>query len=41
MKKRKMGNLEVSAAGMGCMGFSHGYGQIPERSCSIEAIRAA
>lgn len=41
MKTRKIGNLEVSAVGMGCMGFSHGYGQIPERSYSIEAIRDA
>jgi aryl-alcohol dehydrogenase-like predicted oxidoreductase len=41
MKTRKIGNLEVSAVGMGCMGFSHGYGQIPERSYSIEAIREA
>ena len=41
MQTRKIGNLEVSAVGMGCMGFSHGYGQIPERSYSIEAIREA
>lgn len=41
MKTRKIGNLDVSAIGMGCMGFSHGYGQIPERSYSIEAIREA
>lgn len=41
MKTRMIGNLEVSAVGMGCMGFSHGYGQIPERSYSIEAIRDA
>ena len=26
---------------MGCMGFSHGYGEIPERDYSIEAIRKA
>lgn len=26
---------------MGCMGFSHGYGQIPNRTYSIEAIRKA
>ena len=41
MKTRKIGHLDVSAVGMGCMAFSHGYGQIPERSYSIEAIRDA
>lgn len=41
MEKRKLGNLEVSPIGMGCMGFSHGYGQIPERSYSIAAIQKA
>ena len=25
MKTRKLGNLEVSAIGMGCMGFTHAY----------------
>ncbi|GMA08157.1 aldo/keto reductase [Tetragenococcus halophilus subsp. flandriensis] len=41
MNKRKIGNLEVSPIGMGCMGFSHGYGQVPEESYSIEAIKKA
>lgn len=41
MKKRKIGSLEVSEIGMGCMGFSHGYGKVPEESYSIEAIRMA
>ena len=41
MEKRFIGKLEVSPIGMGCMGFSHGYGQIPERKYSIEAIREA
>lgn len=41
MDKRKLGNIEVSPIGMGCMGFSHGYGDIPEESYSIEAIRKA
>lgn len=41
MNKRKLGKLEVSAIGMGCMGFSHGYGAIPEEEYSIEAIRDA
>ena len=41
MKRRMIGNLEVSAIGMGCMGFSHGYGKVPEEAYSIEAIRKA
>ena len=41
MKKRFLGNLEVSPIGMGCMGFSHGYGEIPEENYSIEAIQKA
>jgi len=41
MKKRMIGNLEVSEIGMGCMGFSHGYGAVPEEAYSIEAIRKA
>ena len=39
MQKRKIGSLEVSPIGMGCMGFSHGYGAIPSESYSIEAIQ--
>lgn len=41
MKKRMIGNLEVSEIGMGCMGFSHGYGKVPKESYSIEAIQEA
>jgi aryl-alcohol dehydrogenase-like predicted oxidoreductase len=43
MQKRKLGpsELEVSAIGLGCMGFSHGYGAVPERSDSIQLIRHA
>ena len=41
MRTRTIGNLEVSVVGMGTMAFSHGYGQIPDQSYSIEAIRAA
>ena len=29
MKHRQLGNIEVSPIGMGCMGLSHGYGDIP------------
>ena len=41
MKTRKLGNIEVSPIGMGCMGLSHGYGDIPSEEYSIEAIRKA
>lgn len=41
MKRRKLGNIEVSEVGMGCMAFSHGYGSIPNERYSIEAIRGA
>ena len=41
MNKRRLGNLEVSEIGMGCMGFSHGYGKVPEEAYSIDAIRSA
>lgn len=34
-------DIEVSEVGMGCMAFSHGYGQIPAEQYSIEAIRNA
>ena len=34
-------DIEVSEVGMGCMAFSHGYGQIPAEKYSIEAIRNA
>ena len=41
MKKRMLRDIEVSEVGMGCMAFSHGYGQIPPEKYSIEAIRNA
>ena len=41
MEYRYLKDLKVSPVGMGCMGFSHGYGDIPEESYSIEAIRNA
>ena len=39
MNKRLAGNIMVSEIGMGCMGFSHGYGAVPEEAYSIEAIQ--
>lgn len=41
MQKRKLRDLEVSAIGVGCMGFSHGYGKVPETEYSINAMRKA
>ncbi|MFJ5160618.1 aldo/keto reductase [Pantoea sp. NPDC088449] len=41
MKSRKLRELNVSAIGLGCMGFSHGYGPAPEREESIRLIRRA
>lgn len=41
MSTRKLREIEVSPIGMGCMGFSHGYGEIPSREYSMEAIRKA
>lgn len=41
MKTRKLGAIEVSEIGMGCMGFSHDYGRIPDESYSIDAIKKA
>jgi len=41
MKTRKIGNLTVSPIGMGCMGFSHGYGTVPAEDYCINAIQQA
>ena len=41
MKTRNLRDIEVSEIGMGCMAFSHGYGQNPEESYSISTIRKA
>ena len=41
MKTRMLRDIEVSEVGMGCMAFSHGYGQIPDEKYSIEAIQNA
>ena len=41
MRFRKLGKIEVSAVGLGCMGFSHGYGDGPDRGEAIKLIRQA
>ena len=41
MKKRLLRDIEVSAVGVGCMGFSHGYGAGPDRDEAIRLIRHA
>ena len=41
MKKRKLGNLEVSSIGLGCMGLTFGYGPATEKQQAISLIRAA
>lgn len=43
MQKRKLGKggLEVSAIGLGCMGFSHGYGPRPSDDEAIDLMRKA
>ena len=41
MKKRQLGNLEVSAIGLGCMGMSYGYGPAPDKQQMISLLRAA
>ena len=41
MKHRRLGALEVSALGFGCMPLSTGYGQPPDRQSAIALIREA
>jgi aryl-alcohol dehydrogenase-like predicted oxidoreductase len=41
VQKRKLGNLEVSAIGFGCMSISANYGPAADKSQGIEVIRAA
>lgn len=41
MLKRKLGNLEVSAMGLGCMGMHHAYGPAADEKEMIALIRKA
>jgi aryl-alcohol dehydrogenase-like predicted oxidoreductase len=41
MKTRKIGSLEVSAMGLGCMGMSSAYGPAGDKQEMIKLIRAA
>ena len=41
MKKRRLGNLEVSALGLGGMGMCASYGRIPDKQEMISLLRAA
>ena len=41
MKTRKLGTLEVSELGAGCMSISANYGPPADRNQGIEVIRAA
>jgi aryl-alcohol dehydrogenase-like predicted oxidoreductase len=41
MQTRKLGNLTISAIGLGCMGLSFGYGAAVEKADGIKLIRAA
>jgi len=41
MKTRKLGKLEVSEMGLGCMSISANYGPAADRNQGIEVIRAA
>src|SRR6187455_195729 len=41
MQQSKLGNLEVSAIGLGCMGLSFGYGPPTDRRDAIKLLRSA
>ena len=41
MKTRKLRDLEVSAIGMGCMGFTHAYGEGPSEQEGIRLVHLA
>jgi len=41
VRTRRIGNLEVSALGLGCMGMSWAYGAVPDRAAMIGLLRSA
>ena len=41
MEKRKFRNIDVSAIGLGCMGFTHAYGDGPSEEESIRLVHLA
>ena len=41
MKTRLLRDIEVSAVGIGCMGFHHGYGPVPDHEEAVRLIRYA
>jgi aryl-alcohol dehydrogenase-like predicted oxidoreductase len=41
MKNRKLGSLDVSAIGLGCMGMSSAYGPPADKADMIALMRAA
>ncbi|RVT92651.1 aldo/keto reductase [Sphingomonas crocodyli] len=41
MAKRKIGQFEINPIGLGCMGFSHGYGGRPDEATAIAALNHA
>jgi aryl-alcohol dehydrogenase-like predicted oxidoreductase len=41
MQKRKLGTLEVSAIGLGCMGLSHAYGTAVDTATGVAFLRGA
>lgn len=41
MNTRNLGNITVSAIGMGCMGFTHAYGKTPEEREGIRLVHKA
>lgn len=41
MEKRNLGNLEVSAIGLGCMGMSANYGALPDKKEMVSLLHTA